>query len=228
MRRNVSIALREIYRRAIPQRKSLKCRHGSPACIDYPLLNVEQTDGNAEFPERQLLDPNHLTQVLQVETSECWHYVQLNPNLVGIPICDEVEPAAAEIPHTANFLEISVSCIHELDVHEPVDLDARLATPFQTIWPSLFAVLGKNPLLELIHGGLPRCLWLCSSGDGALSQFTLLEGVGYGSSRMASIARRYYLIYPKSFACYERTLTLSILPDSGGRNSTATKIPLPS
>jgi hypothetical protein len=37
-------------------------------------------------------------------------------------------------------------------------LDARLATPLQTIWPSLFAVPGKNPLLELIHGGLPRCL----------------------------------------------------------------------
>jgi hypothetical protein len=70
---------------------------------------MKQTDSYAELPEGQLLNPHHFTQVLQIETPECGNDMQSNPRLVGIPIRDEVEPAAAEIPHATNFLEISVS-----------------------------------------------------------------------------------------------------------------------
>ena len=109
LRRNLLFAFREGYRRAIRPRKGFKRRHGSRAIAGCHFLNVKQTDSYTELPEGQLLDPHHLTQVLQIETPECRNNMQLNPWLVGIPIRDEVEPAAAEIPHAANFLEISVS-----------------------------------------------------------------------------------------------------------------------
>jgi hypothetical protein len=50
-------------------------------------------------------------------------------------------------------------------------LDARLATPVGPIRRSLFLFQGKNPLLQLIHGRLPQCSWLCAIADGALGYF---------------------------------------------------------
>src|SRR5689334_5535434 len=101
---------------------------------------------NAELPARQLLNPYHFSQILQVEASERRYYMQTNPWPVRIFIRDEVKSAAAEIPHAANFLEITISRIGKLDVNEPIDLDTWLTTPVWPIWGSLFFSQGKHPL----------------------------------------------------------------------------------
>jgi hypothetical protein len=58
-----------------------------------------------------------------------------------------------------------------LYIDKPVNLDTRLAAPVEPVGRRFFFFQGKNPLFQLIHGGLPQRLRLFSFGDGALSSY---------------------------------------------------------
>ena len=82
--------------------------------------------------------------------------MQLNPRPVGISLRSEVETAPTEIPHAADLLEMPAFRIGWLDVNQPIDLDARLATPVEPVPGSLIFLHGKHSLLKLIHDDTPR------------------------------------------------------------------------
>ena len=126
--RPVGIALREFDRLAIRHSESFERRCRIRTRAGYHMLDAKKTDSNSELLGRQLLDAHDLTQVFQIETAECRHNMQTNPWFVRIPFRDEIKPVAAEIPHGANFLEMSTYGIGSPNVDESIDLDARFAT----------------------------------------------------------------------------------------------------
>jgi hypothetical protein len=58
--------------------------------------------------------------------------VKLNAGLIRVPVRRKVEPAAAEIPHAANFFEVPAFRISSLNINKAVDLSARLAPAFES------------------------------------------------------------------------------------------------